>query len=248
MYIPAVRSIPLFEEEGEFQAEAGVSTNSVYLNGSYALPDNIAVSINGNVSYRNFTNRYDIFTHKDEPGPKGGRFFDPVDTRGKFAHRYGEISIGRINMLPPKAPKLEVFGGVGMGRATDFAYWHYKSDYYSVFGQVNVGIKKQVVEAGASFRLAFSNFDYVVNQDDNEEALFQNSFQAFHLEPMGFVRTGQGNFKFIVRYGLNLAFSNVLRDEFKGYHGFDAPIGNKGWGNTFFHISIGVSYRIKGNF
>jgi len=69
MYIPAIRSIPLLEKQGEFQMEAGVSTNSVYANISGAITDNIAVSLNGNLSYRNFTDYYDLFTHKDDEGP-----------------------------------------------------------------------------------------------------------------------------------------------------------------------------------
>jgi len=64
MYIPAVRSIPLLEKKGEFQAEGGVSTNSVYANVSAAITNDIAVSVNGNMSWRNFSNRYDLFTDK----------------------------------------------------------------------------------------------------------------------------------------------------------------------------------------
>ena len=93
MYIPAVRSIPLLENKDEFQGEAGISTNSVYINGSYAFSDDIAVSINGSLSFRNFTNHYDLFTHKDDQGPHGGFWGTPPDTRGKFAHRYGDVSI-----------------------------------------------------------------------------------------------------------------------------------------------------------
>ena len=138
MYIPAVRSIPFLEKKGEFQGEAGISTNSVYVNSSYAFSNDIAASINGNLSYRNITNYYDVFTHKDEPGSSGGDLFEPIDTRGKFSHRYGEVSAGKINMVSPSRPlRLELFGGMGMGVATDDKYRHYKADYYSLFGQGN---------------------------------------------------------------------------------------------------------------
>ena len=244
MYIPAVRSIPLLEKKGDFQGEAGVSTNSVYMNGSYAFTNDIAASINGNLSFRNFTNYYDVFTHKEEPAPHGGGFFSPVDTRGKFEHRYGEVSVGKINMLSPsKSLKLEIFGGVGMGRATDADSYLYQSDYYSFFGQGNFGFKKPVIEAGVSMRLAYSVFNYTVNQYDNNNVLFQNTFNAFHLEPMLFARMGRGNVNFVFRLGLNLALNNVVMDEFKNYRGFDAPVGMNGWEHTFFHVSIGVSFR-----
>lgn len=157
MYIPAVRSIPLLENKGEFLGEAGASTNSVYVNGSYAFSDKVAASVNGNLSYRNFTDFYDVFTRKDD---NGGRYFSPSERRGHFAHRYGEVSVGKINMLPRSGSrKLELFGGFGMGNATDYGD-RYHADYSSIFGQMNYGIKKRVVEAGASLRFASTNLNY----------------------------------------------------------------------------------------
>ena len=254
MYIPAVRSIPLLAKKGEFLGEAGVSTNSIYANGSYAFTNDIAASVTGNLSYRNFSNRYDLFTDIYEAPPSAGfgSFFEPVDTRGKFAHRYGEISVGKINMLPPaKKPKLEIFGGAGMGRATDIDYFdsgnRYKCAYYSFFGQGNFGLKKRVIEIGGSLRLICSTFNYAVDSYDYSEVLYQNKFYAFHLEPMGFTRIGSGNLKIVFRYGINLAIPINLVEEDVQYRGFDAPVGIYGWDNTFFHLSVGLSYRIGGN-
>jgi hypothetical protein len=242
MYIPAVRSIPLLEKKGEFQGEAGGSTNSLYVNGSYAFTNKIAVSINGNLSYRNFSNRYDLFTHKDDKYSSGGYITFP-DTRGKFAHRYGEVSVGRINMFPAFPMKLEVFGGMGMGRATDTDDFQYKSDYYSFFGQGNFGLKKRIVEAGLSLRIGCSIFNYIANNDDNK-VVFKDWFGAIHLEPMGFARIGWKNFKFVFRIGLNLAVPIDLDKESHSYRGFDPLIGK--WEHTLLHFSIGISYRILG--
>ena len=248
MYIPAVRSIPLLEKKGEFQAEGGVSTNSVYANVSAAITNDIAVSVNGNMSWRNFSDRYDLFTDIYEEPPSGSMFFDAPDDRGKFAHRYGEVSMGKINISSLNKVKLEVFSGAGMGRATDIDYFsksdNYKTDYYSIFGNVNVGIRHQIVEAGGSMRLAFSLFNYAAHYGD-ERTSYQDKFGAFHIEPMGFCRIGGKNLKAVFRFGINLAFPININEESEGRRGFD-PWNGK-WENTNFHLSIGVSYRIGGN-
>ena len=245
IYIPANRSIPLLEKKGEFQGEAGVSTNSVYVNGSYAFTDDIAVSINGNLSYGNFTNRYDLFTHKDAKEPTG--FFEP-DLRGMFAHRYGEVSVGKINILPEFPMKLEIFGGAGMGRATDIVsnsrYNHngnYKTDYYSFFGQGNLGLKKQKVEVGASVRIAYSMFDYTYNLNNiNNEYFFQTRFSNVSLEPMLFARVGGENLKAVLKIGLNLMPKMSHNEEsLWDYRGLS------GLGYTIFHFSIGLRYRLN---
>ena len=246
MYIPAVRSIPLLEKKGEFQGEAGVSTNSVYANGSYAFTNHIAASINGNLSYRNFSSWYDLFSDIPSLG------IDPNwESGGKFAHRYGEVSLGKINMITSRAPKLEIFGGMGMGRATDtrsnyyYDYYkegnYYECDYYSFFGQGNFGIKKRIFEAGVSMRLAYSRFSYAAT-NSGEDFSFQNKFGAFHLEPMGFIRVGGKNLKFVYRIGTHLAFTNNTI-EYPNLRGFDD---NGKLEYTIFHCSIGISYRISG--
>ena len=250
IYIPATRSIPLLEKKGEFQGEAGISTNSIYANGSYAITNKIAASVNGNLSYRNFSNRYDLLTDIYTKDPSG--WFTP-DYRGKFAHRYAEVSVGCINMLPntpPKLPlKLELFGGMGMGKSTDtdrFYYdSHYKSDYYAVFGQGNFGIKHRIFEAGVSLRLAYSHFNYTADicNWQNEHSFYQNKTDVIHAEPMFFARVGKGNLRFVYRLGVNFAYTLNPVEEFGDFRGFH------GYGNldhTIFHLSIGASYRIGG--
>jgi uncharacterized membrane protein YhdT len=243
MYIPAVRSIPLLEKKGEFQGEAGASTNSLYFNGCYAFTDNIAAAINGNISYRNFSNSYDLFTHKNTKY-YGGGYLEIPDLRGKFAHRYGEVSVGRINMLPDLPMKLEVFGGMGMGRATDIDDFQYKSDYFYFFGQGNFGVvKNRTVEAGGSLRLVCSVFNYIAKNDD-KKIVFEDWFGAIHLEPMVFARLGWKNIKFAFRIGLNIAIAIDLDKESSKYRGFEPFIGK--WEKTLCHFSIGISYRILG--
>ncbi len=249
MYIPAVRSIPLLEKQGEFQMEAGASTNSVYANVSGAITNDIAVSVNGNMSYRNFTDRYDIFTHKDAENTNTDFLVTTADLRGMFSHRYGEISVGKINILPEFPMKLEIFGGAGMGRATDTdinPYYtnpnYYKADYYSFFGQGNLGMKRRNFEAGGSVRLAYSMFNYTADREETKGELpffDQTKFGAFSLEPMGFARIGGKNLKAVFRLGFNLMIPINLEDGY--YRGF-TDSGNLDY--TVFHFSVGLSYRI----
>jgi len=248
MYIPAVRSIPLLEKKGEFQAEGGISTNSVYANVSAAITNDIAVSANGNLSYRNFSDRYDLFTHKDAEEPTG--LLEP-DLRGKFSHRYIEAGIGKINIHPSFPMKLELFGGAGMGIATDVVsnsrYDHdgnYKTNYYSIFAQGNLGLKKRIVEAGASVRLTYSIFNYTANlyNNDEDDDFFKKRLSNVGIEPMLFGRVGGNNLKAVLRIGINLMPPISYGDEkISRYHGLS------GLGYTMFHYSLGVSYRIGGN-
>jgi hypothetical protein len=246
MYIPASRSIPLLEKKGELQGEGGISTNSLYANISGAITDDIAISVNGNLSYRSFSNRYDLFTDIYEKPPKGSFYFTPPDTRGKFAHRYGEVSVGKINMIPLSTLKLEVFGGTGMGRATDIDYFynehHYKVDYYSFFGQGNFGFKEQKTEAGISVRLAYSTLNYIAYYDKKNSC--QENFGAFHIEPMSYARIGGENLKVVFRLGYSFTSSINLSEETYHHRGFEPIIGR--WEHTRLHFSVGLSYRIGG--
>ena len=250
MYIPASRSIPLLEKQGEFQMEAGASTNSVYANVSGAMTDDIAFTINGNMSYRNFTDYYDLTTYKDAEAPTG---YFKLDFRGEFVHRYGEISVGKINMLPDFPMKLELFGGAGIGRATDFvdyysnSYGNYEADYYSIFGQGNFGLKKRKIEAGVSTRLAYSMFNYTSDYKNlyGEQYLFQDKFGAMSFEPILFVRFGGDNLKTVFRIGLNLMLPRNL-DKQDGVH-YGRGFNDYGdWKYTIFNFSVGLSYRTGG--
>jgi len=247
LYIPATRSIPLLEKKGEFQAEAGVSTNSIYANGSYAFTDKVAASINGSLSYGNFSDRYDLFTYKSDE-PTSDLLWTNVS--GEFSHRYGEVSVGRINMAPTFPMKLEIFGGMGMGRATDTDYFfdedQYKTDYYSFFGQGNVGFKKQFFEAGGSIRLGYSYFNYTANRYDYKSeghVLYQKKFGVIHAEPMLFARVGADKLKAVFRAGINFALKFNPTEELAGFRGFNDS-GKLDY--TMFHLSVGLSYRIGG--
>ena len=242
MYIAPTRSIPLLEKKGEIHGEAGTSTNSLYANTSYAITDDIAVSLNGSLSYGNFSDKYDLVTNNSHD------LLSVTYFSGKFEHRYGEISVGKINMPIIPSIKSELFGGVGIGRATDGSLLNdnYKSDYYSLFGQINFGFKRQIFELGWSVRLAYSGFDYTANMYSTKDGHvpYKNNFNVLHAEPMMFAAIGSKNLKLVYRYGINIAYTINPKKELAGYYGFDRYDGV--FEHTIFHLSLGISYRFKG--
>ena len=249
MYIPSNGSIPLLEKKGEFQGEASAGTNSIYANAAYAFTDHIAAAVSGNLSYKNFSSQYDWFSGTVST------WDNEINSNllGKFAHRYAEASMGAINVRRSEMPEnltLEIFGGIGMGRATDdrsryygrdyFTDMDYACDYYSFFAQGNFGVKMQFLEAGLSGRLAYSRFSYVA--DDGEEFLFQTNFGALHIIPMGVVRVGGEHVKFVFCSGTHLALTNHPIE-----HRFIQGFNGKGrLDYTKLHISMGASFRIGG--
>lgn len=209
MYIHSTTNIPLLEKKGEKQVELTASTNSLHLTGNYAFSNNYSVMINGGISYKNFTRHYDIFTDSEshDVSPGGVMSMD-LTYDGEFAHKYGEIGIGKYNLLQKKL-KLEVFGGIGYGIAKDndmgasvTDILNYEADYYLGFFQVNIGRTFKKIEFGGAVRLATTFFDYTYQ--DYNTAITQNiGFNMFHIEPMAFLRVGGENLKLVYRWAFS---------------------------------------------
>ncbi len=242
MYIQSTTNIPLLEKKGEKQAELTASTNSLHLTGNYAFSNNYSVMINGGLSYKNFSKYYDIFTDSESQDESAGGYWSLDLDEGEFAHKYGEIGIGKYNILHRKL-KLEVFGGTGYGIAKDYdtgdsgMKLNFEADYYLGFLQVNIGRTFKKIEFGGAVRLATTFYDYTYQDYDN--GLTQNvKFNMFHLEPMAFIRVGGDNLKFVYRWALSSAEPyqslNGL-DVGKGIH--DGKIQTSGM-----LISIGINY------
>lgn len=245
MYIQSTTNIPLLEKKGEKQVELTASTNSLHLTGNYAFSDNYSVMINGGVSYKNFSTYYDIFTDSEPyEGSTGGVMsMDLTFDDGEFAHKYGEIGIGRYNILHKKL-KLEAFGGIGYGIATDqdvgasgVNELNYEADYYLGFLQMNIGSSIKKLEFGGAVRLATTFFDYTYQ--DYYTGLAQNvGFNMFHIEPMVFLRIGGEHLKFVYRW----AFS--YSEPYKSLNGLNVEKGiyNGNVLTSGMLISVGINY------
>ena len=225
-YIPSPKNIPLFEEKGEYQIEAGASTNSVFAAGSYAFSEKFSLIANGSMSYCYILGK-----------PFGWSSGEPlsISFSGDVPHRSIEAGIGRYNLLPSSQRRLEVFAGVGYGAAHSFNS-EYKQNYLLGFVQANTGKKYRHTEMGWSLRAAFSGFHESYGSTYPEYYYIENGkYQAFHLEPLFVIRTGGQRLKVSFRTGINLAFPLSFPSKIVTLRGKE--------GYPVFHLSCGLSYQ-----
>ena len=265
MYIPSSKSAPLLGKIGETQVEAGVSTNSVYLSGSYAFSEKYALTVHGNMSFRNFSKRYDFLHSTDEPVSARPVPYKPllppidlfyyVETSA-FSHRYIEGSVGRYNMTPSSKWKTELFAGAGYGYAVEENFFRndystetgvYKNKYWLGFVQGNIGKSRKILEHGFSLRLAFSGFCFSTPSEIpngytyypylNKDLKFNN----IHVEPHAFLR-----FK-VSKVGIYCFVNGGISytQPFKSFSGIYLPHGieREKLRYTVFNLSTGISYR-----
>lgn len=246
MYIPPGANIPLLEEKYETQLEAGVTTNSLYFMGSFAVADKWAIMANGNLSFFNFSNRFDIF---DEI--KNGFYYSTDDYN--FSHMYGELGFGRIKMVDAPQLKLELFGGGGYGAASSYNDNYSKKSsigenrYFLIFAQSNIGSKWKLkknnfIEIGGALRLAYSHFNY--DHDSIDFQLTEKNFKYnnIHIEPTGFFRIGSNLVRFILKFGFSVRCTFENYGEYNNYYGINIgkPV------STHTHVSVGINFRIGG--
>ena len=234
MYIPSAKNTPLFEKKGEVQIEAGASANSVYGTGSYAFSEKFALIANGSLSFRNFSNRYDIVTTTSTTS--GSQYFTVTN---KFSHRYAEGGLGRYNLLSSKW-KLEIFGGGGYGEAfVDFAA--YKNYYWLGFFQGNFGRKWKFIEYGGSLRTAYSGFHFIYPSDSYPHHPLHLNFNNVHIEPLAFFRIGKDSLRGFVRVGFSITAPFYSFSGIKSTYG----IYQEYLEYNILHLSVGLSYRFK---
>jgi hypothetical protein len=227
VYIPSPKNIPLFENKGEAQIETGVSTNSLYMTGSYAFSEKYAIIANGSISYTAIAGQYIL--------PHGEWTFY---WKGDVPHYSFEAGIGRYNLLPSSERKLELFAGAGYGMSAHNFTKYPNQNYKQGFIQLNTGKRYNYVEVGWSLRSQFSRFDnqHFVWYDNHEYGLEHEKYNAIHLEPMFVIRVGGQRVKWFYRCGINLAFplsSNSIMKTCKIEGGY-----------TLLHFSTGISYRL----
>lgn len=248
-YIPTMSNVPLHDKKGDGQVSAGVSTNSVHLSANYAFTDKLALQFNGNMSFRNYSNKYDLFTSN-----KSSRKFKFISLRanfGEFAHQYWEIGGGRYNILKSNW-KLEAFTGVGYGKAVEKAEDNLtnpttrdtdrvediNSHYYLGYAQANFGrkTKSNKFEFGFSLRLAYSNFYFSDFEASNPTPYI--TFNNLSAEPLFFLKFGTDYLKYYFKTGYTFLKCLTTLDNFDLERGI---IGGK-FNYTHSHFSVGLSY------
>lgn len=232
MYIPPMSNAPLFEEKGEKQIELAVSSNSFQMSAAYAITDNFAAQIAGNVSYGNISDYNDIFTKE------GNSKIDWADVScyGMYAHKYAEGNVGMYDLLLSEKFKLEAFVGGGYGKADEENFEEkYHNKYAMAYTQINFGQRLKVLDWGASLRLSASFHDFDWTTDDSKS--FSQDFTMFHIEPSAFCRIGGEHIRFVPRIGLSLPIKTsdftYLEDNIK-----DSDF----YRTTLIHFSLGVHF------
>ncbi len=236
MYVPSNSSAPLHEEKGEKQIEVALSSIGAHVAGNYAFSDNYALMLNGHLSYKNFTGFYDIW---DATGTDFSNNFQ------EFAHRYGELGIGRYGIIKTRM-KLEVFTGYGYGVAFEDEKLlsgtnvNYDTDYHLGFLQINFGYRSDFISAGGGLRFAFSNFNlrYPVDYDEPIEYTTLD-YNNFHIEPFAFVKVGKGKIKFVYKFNLSLVYNYNIPDDLNLKYG----INSGSMVHTPINIHLGINYN-----
>lgn len=150
MYIPPTPSLPLLEDKGEGKTDMSISTNSLRLSTSYAITQKYALIVNGNLSYKNFCNSYDLFTPADYKIKSTGPYVLFERKYGEFTQQYVELGIGRYNIAKSKLI-FEVFGGLRAYSTDNWSGYDYFVNYYSGFVQANIGRKHKGLEFDEEF-------------------------------------------------------------------------------------------------
>ena len=232
LYVPHMANVPLFDEKGETQVSASLSTNSVQASAAYAFTEKYAVQVSGGLSYGNFTEYNDIFTKKsDHTVAKGATNID-LTTYGRYANRYVEASVGRYNLVPQRNVKLEVFSGVAFGNSQEDSF---HNGYGLFFIQSNLGQTFRIIEWGTSLRLAYGV--HAFSWQDTAHTTLHNDFSLCHLEPMAFCRIGGEHVKFEPKIGLSLPIG------FSAYKDLEDRISDTDYyRTTLLHVSLGVHF------
>lgn len=203
MYIAPTMPNPLFEKKGEVEAEATLGFTSINGTLAYSFSDKYALFANGSYSFKNFTPYYDFldFSSDDDDGTST---YD-LTRDGAFAHRYGEIGVGRYGISLKRYLKLEIFTGFGLGKATDTDYYgNYINQYYMGFVQGNLGYNFPYISAGWSFRGGFSKFEFSWTDNTQNQYEYQvRMFSNFHLQIGAFAKVNTGKICPILRLGIS---------------------------------------------
>lgn len=233
MYIPSNTNAPLFKEKGETHIDFTTSSTGLHLAGNYSYSDKYFVLLNTNYSYGNFLKYHDYWEASIR---KEGNY-------NEFAHRYGEIGMGRYDILKSNF-KLELMTGIGYGTAEENevisdlnASADYLAKYYLGFVQTNIGYRNRFIIAGGGVRFAYTNFDYEYPHDYSLPLIYESiNFYNLNVEPFVFAKLGKGKMKFTFKFNLSNVFTYDLPDEIDTNKGISYGVFHTTWINYSFGV------------
>lgn len=202
LYVPTTRNVPLFREQGEFQATVIASTGAE-VQTALAVTDNIAVMVNGSL-LRQKISEPESYTR---------------------SHTFVEGGIGYYKAN--RRSRLEIFAGYGFGKGTSYSQYYFFEDFFGQKDLVATGTYSRIFiqpsfgQNNRRFNLAFTprislvDFSEFSSNDNNPafdtETVKPNEKPRLFIEP---ALTGKfplvGNLQGMFQLGLNVKASPDL--------------------------------------
>ncbi len=225
LYIPNSLNTPLLGEKGDFQVRGGMNLTSpspnLNLQGAYAVNDKLAVMTN--LAHMNF--------------------IESADLKNGNKHSLVEVGLGRYWAFSPNKCKVnvgrfEVFGGSGLGWATDNDFYnntkhYYQGSYNRWFLQPAVGYKGKVFEASFATRLAYTNFMNYLHEANGQDITDNEQFSFATIEPVVNLALGYKRGKAFWQFG----FVEPLNGEGSDYYAVSTDV------ITNLHFNIGFTFN-----
>jgi hypothetical protein len=197
LYIPTTRNVPLFREQGEFQASV-IASNGAEVQTALAVTDNIAVMVNGSL-LRQKISEPESYTR---------------------SHTFVEGGIGYYKAN--RRSRVEIFAGYGLGKGTSYSQYYFFSfgqkdlvatgSYSRIFIQPSFGQNNRRFNLAFSPRISLVDFSEFSSNDNNPalavETVKPDEKPILFIEP---ALTGKfplvGNLQGMFQLGLNVKMS-----------------------------------------
>jgi hypothetical protein len=202
LYVPTTRNVPLFREQGEFQATVIASTGAE-VQTALAITDNIAVMVNGS------------FLRQKISEPESY-------TR---SHTFVEGGIGYYKAN--RRSRIEIFAGYGMGKGTSFSQYYFftfgqqdlvaTGTYNRIFIQPSFGQNNRRFNLAFTPRISLVDFSEFSSSDNGRFPTQTIKVDDLDEKPRLFIEpalTGKfplvGNLQGMFQLGLNVKASSDL--------------------------------------
>ncbi|MBN8653695.1 MAG: hypothetical protein J0L67_19855 [Cytophagales bacterium] len=199
LYIPTTRNVPLFREQGEFQASV-IASNGAEVQTALAVTDNVAIMVNGSL-LRQKISEPESYTR---------------------SHTFVEGGVGYYKSN--RRSRVEIFAGYGLGKGTSYSqYYFFTSDfgqkdlvatgtYSRIFIQPSFGQNNRRFNLAFTPRISLVDFSEFTSNDNNPSnntvTINPDEKPRLFIEP---ALTGKfplvGNLQGIFQLGLNVKVS-----------------------------------------
>jgi hypothetical protein len=183
-YIPNVVNTPMFDEQGELQANLSAGVSGTDVQAAYALTDNVGVMLNSSFNRQVSDTTEDY--HKHTILEFGLGYYGSISDYGRY----------------------EIYGGYGAGRIKGYDEDNIfdsqitDATFGKIFLQPSFGFKSNYFDGSMGARIALVRVDY-----KNDSEGLSEKFHPF-VEPVITGRLGIKNVKVVSQVGLSFPFKD----------------------------------------